>query len=335
MKWIAALALLFANTTYAASVAVTGDAIAVATAGEVALYDAHLSRLWSARGVDFPGPIASSTGAVAIADPVRNEVAIVDTRARSVSRVATGETPVAVAFAGGHVLVLARDAAQLDIIDPAGKRRSIATGRDAALLAASESVAWIVARGDGTLQRIDVSNARVERVTTVPPFASDLECDGTTVYVSYPRDGLVRAYDAVTLAAEGEIKVGAVPVDIALGRGTALTARTLSIADPAAKRVWISEGRQSLAQAFARGFLRGLIGLNLYGARSREFPTGVDRVVTAGKHTLAYDSSTGALCAVEKKRVKVIADALGTTDFAATPDGIVYWQISELHLAKW
>ena len=113
--------------------------------------------------------------------------------------------------------------------------------------------------------------------------------DGKRAYLVYPRESKIRMVDLATMRPAGEMTVGAVPV--ALG----VRSSTLAVADPSAKRVWMVEGTQSFSQAFARGFLRGLIGLGLGGARDAQFPTGVDRVLMRGSRWVAYDSSSGTL----------------------------------------
>src|SRR6185436_17375024 len=106
----------------------------------------------------------------------------------------------------------------------------------------------------------------------------------------------IRLVDLRTMKATSEIAVGAVPVDLAFaGGGTALTARILAVADPSGKRVWLTESTQSMTEAVARGFVRGLLGLGLFGGQGSQFPTGVDRVETRGKGWVAYDSSSRTL----------------------------------------
>jgi hypothetical protein len=124
----------------------------------------------------------------------------------------------------------------------------------------------------------------------------------------------------------GKIAIGAVPVDLAFASsGTALTARTLAIADPSAKRVWITEGAQSFTQAFARGFLRGLIGLGLYGDGDSQFSTGVDRVIIRGSRSYAYDSSSGTLYRFSKSKSTIIAKDIAPEAFSVGPTGIYVW----------
>ena len=124
----------------------------------------------------------------------------------------------------------------------------------------------------------------------------------------------------------GKIEVGAVPIDLAFaGASTALTARTLAVADPSAKRVWMIEGVQSFTQAVVRGFLRGLLGLGLFGGRQSQFPTGVDRVIIRGARWYAYDSSTGTLYRFTKSKSSVLAKGLGSTAFSVGPGGVFAW----------
>jgi hypothetical protein len=124
----------------------------------------------------------------------------------------------------------------------------------------------------------------------------------------------------------GSFDVGAVPVDAAFASsGTALTARTLAVADPSAKRVWMVQGAESFAQAVARGFLRGLIGLGLYGGRASQFPTGVDRVIIRGSRSYAYDSSSGTLYRFTKSRSEVVAKNVAPEGFAVGATGVYVW----------
>src|SRR5205807_5472469 len=125
---------------------------------------------------------------------------------------------------------------------------------------------------------------------------------------SLPTMPVTAAYDA-----------GAVPVDLDItSGGTALPAPTLAIADPAMKKVWITEGAQSTTQAFVRGFLRGLIGLGLFGGNSSQFPTGVDRVFVRSGRWYAYDTSSGTLYRFTQRTSRVVAKALAPQQFAIT-----------------
>jgi hypothetical protein len=122
------------------------------------------------------------------------------------------------------------------------------------------------------------------------------------------------------------LNIGSVPTDLAFaGGGTALTARILAVADPSAKKVWLAESTQSTTEAFARGFLRGLLGLGLFGGRASQFPTGVDRVETRGNLWIAYDSSTRTLYHFTRRQSTVLARGVAPGAFALTEDGVAWW----------
>jgi len=166
----------------------------------------------------------------------------------------------------------------------------------------------------------------------VAPFASDFEIGGRTAYLVFPREAKIRTVDLLSMKVSGTVNVGAVPVDLAFaGGGTAITARILAVADPSAKRVWLTEGTQSTLQAVARGFLRGFLGLGLFGNRSSQFPTGVDRVVIRDKVWIAYDTSSGTLYRFTKSKSSIIAKGIAPQAFAVTSDGaVVYWKDGKL-----
>jgi len=257
---------------------------------------------------------------VPIVDPLTDSVEIYDTATRHSSRINTAATPVAALYVENELYVLARDARVLQHIGGA----NIPVAADAAFLAKSaEGKLYVYSRTHGTLE--EIVRDRVTRRTTLPRFASDLEIAGTTAYLAYPRDARVRVIDLKTMKPRGEVAVGAVPVDLAVaGGGTALTARILAVADPSAKRVWLTEETQSTTKAIARGFLRGFLGLGLFNNRSSQFPTGVDRVWIKGKLWIAYDSSSGTLYSFTKKTSKVLKRRIALEDFFVTDEGVVY-----------
>ncbi|HEU4521086.1 MAG TPA: hypothetical protein VFT12_03725, partial [Thermoanaerobaculia bacterium] len=124
---------------------------------------------------------------------------------------------------------------------------------------------------------------------------------------------------------------GDTPVDLAIARGgTALSAPSIAIADPAAKRVWVTEGAQSVGAAFGRGFLRGLLGIGLFRPRSATFPTGVDRIVSAEGITAAYDSSSRTLYRVEGSRSRPIAQDVSVEAFTIAFGRIEIWRAGAL-----
>jgi hypothetical protein len=160
-------------------------------------------------------------------------------------------------------------------------------------------------------------------------------CDARNAYLVYTRDGHLRVVDLEKMQLAGQFGVGSAPTDVAIaGDPTALTATRLAIADPAAKRVWLVEGRQSSLEAFARGFLRGMLGVGLFRGKMTQFPTGVDRVIASGSRWLAFDSSTGTLYNVTKDETNVLARGLGPHAFALTPEGVAYWQNGTLVAEK-
>jgi hypothetical protein len=110
---------------------------------------------------------------------------------------------------------------------------------------------------------------------------------------------------------------------------------TLAIADPSAKRVWMIEGAQSFSQAFARGFLRGLLGLGLRANRNSDFPTGVDRVLIVGKTLLAYDTSSGTLYRVAKAKSTAVAQDVGPQSFTLTSEAVWIWDDSVRRLQRY
>jgi hypothetical protein len=318
------LMTLVASAAHADVIAATRHGLLVSTGERVALVRDG-ERQWSRQAAVREGTFAVGADRAALLDPLRNEAIVFDLARGTSTMVATAETPVAAAFAGDDLIVLARDARTVERITPDGRRRAVPTGADPAFLRMTEGSLVVYSRGDGRLQRIDPSSMRVIVEAVVAPFASDLEIDRGTVYLTYPREALIRQFDLKQMKPAGSLTIGAVPVDLALGvEGNAISARRLAVADPAARRLWTIEGRQSVAQAFARGFVRGLIGLGLFRSTDSTFPTGVDRVLPAGKRWVAYDSAQGKLYLVSGKSVKLIATGVGPGAFTTTVDSVAW-----------
>lgn len=232
-----------------------------------------------------------------------------------------GESPVDALFVGNDLYVLARDG---NILQRLSDRASVAVAADSVFLRERSGLLYVYSRRGGLLQEIDPRRLAITRRMEVAPFASDLEIAGSTAYLVYPRDAVIRMIDLKKLERAGEIKAGAVPVDLAITRASnAISGATLSIADPSAKRVWSIEGNQSLSAAVARGFIRGLLGLGLFAPQSADFPTGVDRVFPGG---FAYDSSSRTLYRVRNRKVTVVAKDLAPSSLAATERGVVVWK---------
>lgn len=264
---------------------------------------------WRAEGVRNATAIVAGETKVVVLDAIDNEAVIVDLATGAAQRIETAETPIAASFAGGEIYILARDAG---IVHRVG-RGDVRIAGD--LLARD----WVYSRATGTLQRIG------GRKIAVAPHAADLEIAGDVAYLAYPREAKIRTVDLKSGAIR-DLSVGAVPVDLAFaGGGSALTARILAVADPSAKRVWLTESTQSTAEAVSRGFLRGFLGLGLFGSRETQFPTGVDRVETRGRVWIAYDSSTGTLYRFTRKESTVLARGIAPHAFAVTAEGVAWW----------
>ena len=296
--------------------------------GVVAAHDRRIELAggWSTDGVEHATAIVAGDGRIAILDALRNLAVIVELSNGRSTRFETAETPIDAAFVGHDLYVLCRDGRRVQRF-PGG--RSFDTDADPAFLRQSNGRIFVYSRASGTIEQR--SGARV----AVAPFASDFEISGNIGYLVFPREARIRTIDLRTMKPAGEIRVGAVPVDLAFaGGGTAITARVLAVADPSAKRVWLTESSQSTAQAIARGFLRGFLGLGLFGARSSPFPTGVDRVLISGKTWLAYDTSSQTLYRFTKTSSRMIAKGIAPNAFAATPDGIAYWQDGRVRLTR-
>jgi len=311
-----ALILFLAAPIFAQVLTDTPRGVVVAHEGRV-----RLERGWTVEGVREATAIAASTDRVVVLDALHDQAVIVDVATGRATKVTTAATPVAAAFLGPDLYILCRDARRLQRVGGP----SIEVAADPAFLAVANRKLYVYSRTAGVVE--EIQSDRITRRLRVAPFASDFEASGDTAYLAYPRESRVRTIDLETMKAGEAIDVGAVPVDIALtGGGTAITARILAVADPSAKRIWLTEGRQSTSKAIARGFLRGLLGLGLYGNRSSQFPTGVDRVLARGSRWIAYDSSSGTLYRVTRQQSSIIAKGIAPQAFTLTSDGVAFWQ---------
>ncbi|HEX9162407.1 MAG TPA: hypothetical protein VF980_11925, partial [Thermoanaerobaculia bacterium] len=145
----------------------------------------------------------------------------------------------------------------------------------------------------------------------------------------------LRTFSLDSMQRTADIATGAVPVDLAVTtKPNVLSASRLAIADPASKRVWVVEGSQSVARAFTRGFIRGLLGLGLFAPESSELPSGVDRVASRGAITVAYDSTTSTLYRISGSKPAVIAREVGPHAFAITDSAVAVWQAGRLRLIR-
>ena len=313
----------------------TNRAVLVAHTGALQVFDRDAKNvLWSTASVQTPTAIATSNERAAVIDALHNEVRIFDLATRQSTTITTGETPVDGVFLNSALYILERDARALERIGTDGARASIPLAADPAFLRQANGMLYVYSRLEGVLHEISPSSFMVHRSVKVRPFASDLEVDAKGAYLAYPRDANIGVVNVTTMQSAGKIDVGAVPVDVAFASdATALSARTLAVADPSGKRVWLIEGVQSTSQAVARGFLRGLLGLGLLGRRGSEFPTGVDRVIARGSSWFAYDTSSATLYRFTKKKSTVIAKGVASTAFTATTDALYFWDeaVRRLH----
>ena len=331
MKRLCVALLLIAAAANAQVVAGAGRNWLVAHDGRVEMFDAAGRRIWAADGVELPSVIAVGSDHAAVVDAFHNAVRIYDLGSGSGRQIQTGETPVDARFIGTDLFILDRDASRLE---RAGGG-SVNVAADPAFMRVANGRIYVYSRLDGLVQEIDPATMRVARRVAIAPFASAFEADGKTGYLLYPREAKLRTFALATLKRGGDIAAGAVPVDLAIAsRPNAITATRLVIADPSAKRVSIVEGSQSIAAAVARGFIRGLLGLGLFRPRSSQFPTGIDRVMTHGSITVAYDSTARTLYRVRGSKADVIAREIGPAAFAVGDGVVAIWRGGALHLMR-
>jgi hypothetical protein len=297
------------------SMAASAQVLTATDRGIVLAHDhrIELAGAWKIEGVAHATAVIAGDERVVVLDALNNEAVVAELATGRATRIRTAETPIDAAFVGDELYILARDARLLQHIG----------GKDVALqadfLEAENGKLYAYSRVTGALHR--VGGATIQ----VAPFASDFEIDGGTAYLTFPREARVRTADLET-GKVAEVAVGAVPVDLAFaGGGTAISARILAVADPSAKRVWMAESTQSMAAAVTRGFLRGFLGLGLFGHRDSRFPTGVDRVETRGKTWIAYDSSSRTLYHFTRSETSVIARNVAPLAFALTGNGVAWW----------
>jgi hypothetical protein len=330
MKWLAfAFCLLPSAFCLAQSVAPTRAGIVVAHDNQIELFNGKtLAVVWNTNGVAVPASIVAGDDRVAVLDALSSAVRVVELASGRGTTIECGETPAGGVFVGRALYLLERDARALERIGADGTRASIDIAADPAFLREAGGRLYIYARTAGLLQEITTSPFAVRRSVGVAPFASDFQTDGKNVYLVYPREAKIRVVALASMTPSGDVAVGAVPVALAFA-----SSRTLAVADPSAKRVWMIEGSQSFTQAFARGFLRGLLGLGIRPNRNSDFPTGVDRVLVSGKTLLAYDTSSETLYRVAKAKSSVVAKNVGPQAFTAMPDAVFVWEdaVRRLH----
>ena len=298
----------------AVAIAATTRGVLVAQNGTVTMFDRTATKtIWSGEGLQTPTRIATSNDQAAIIDSVNNEVRMIELASGRGATYQTGETPIDVAFMNRGLCILERDARALERIGVDGTRASIPLAADPAFLRQANGKLYVYSRAAGVLQEITTNPFAIRRTVSVAPFASDFEILGSNGYLVQPRAAKIAMISLPEMKPAGEVSAGAVPVDLAI------SSSMLAVADPSTKRIWMIEPRESFAQAFARGFLRGLIGLGIEG--NRDFPTGVDRVLVQQSRLYAFDTSTGTLY----RASKAIAKGLAPQAFTIGPGGVYVW----------
>ena len=295
-------------------VAATTRGVLVAQNGTVTMFDRTSTKvIWSGEGLQTPTGITSSNDQAAIIDALNNEVRMIDLASGRGATYDTGETPIDVAFINRGLYILERDARALERIGADGTRASVPLAADPAFLRQANGKIYVYSRAAGVVQEITTSPFAMSRSLRVVPFASDFEILGSDGYLVQPRAAKIAMVSLQTMTPAGEVSAGAVPVDLAI------SSSMLAVADPSTKRIWMIEPRESFAQSFARGFLRGLIGLGIEG--NRDFPTGIDRVIVQRSRLYAFDTSTGTLY----HSSKAIAKGLAPQAFSIGPGGVYIW----------
>jgi hypothetical protein len=334
-RLILMLALLCAMPVAAEVVATTPRGVAIAHDGVIELR-ANGRLVWSAPGVDQATAIIVGDARIAVLDAWANRVRIVSLSDGNGTTFTTGETPTGGVFVGNELFIIARDANRLERIGPEGSRASLDLA-DPAFIGATAERLFIYSRIKGSLAEVATGDRDllILRELALPPHASDMEVESRTAYLIYPREAKLITVNLDNLEIAGSVSAGGAPTDIAIaGHATALSAPVIAIADPGAKRVWMTEGVQSVGAAFGRGFLRGFLGLGLFRPRSVDFPRGIDRVTAADGVILAFDSSSGTLYRVERTKVVRIAEGIDPKGFAVSGGKAVFWSAGALQQAQ-
>jgi hypothetical protein len=320
--WIV-LALLAAPLANAQQLVGIDERFLIAEPGKVRLVSRQGNDVWTAPGVASPSSVIAGRTRIAVLDAIHDEAAIYDIDRGTRTSLHTAATPIAGAFVGDALVIISRDARILEKFGRDGSRVQRPLGMDPTFLRRFGSAVVIYSRVDGRLQSFDGDTLAPLREAFAAPFASDLEIDGPTAYLTYPREATIRQFDLSTMKRGGELRVGSVPSDMDLASSSGLlSASSLAVADPGARRVWLIEGRQSVTQAFLRGFVRGLVGLGLFRGSGREFPSGVDRVSASRGRWIAYDSLSGTVYRTTKKGSTVVARGVAPGAWCVTANGV-------------
>jgi len=275
-------------------------------------------------GVRHPRTILAEGSTFAVLDPIDNQVVLGDAATGTGRIIHLSGSPTAGALEGGALLVVIRDRGQLVRMRGA-EDKSVLTDSDPSFLRISNGLTYVYSRMRGSFVEYDSSTLLERRRIALPQFASTMIVHGFKAYLTYPGTGELRTVNLPTLTLLPVTRIGSTPTDIAVAARSPISTVTLAVADPASKRIWRTDGDQSLSEAVIRGFLRGFISLGLSAPASSDFPTGIDRVWIAGKRLLALDSSEGVLYDSGGSKARRIGDGVDASGVAALPDGRVFF----------
>lgn len=317
-------ALLVCGSVNAATVFSGAGALYYVSDGSTlrAFESSSLREVWRTKETAEQLVVDRTTGDVAAFDA--NHASIYDARGHALGRIPLSEAPLAAVLDHSSFLFTSRTRGTLQRATTSGSTSLADVGSEASLLRKRGDTIVAYSRIDGVATVLDGATTRAIKLA---PYASDLEIDGRFGYLTYPRRGKLAVFRLDGTTKPVELESGAVPVDAALrGEANALSAGEVLVADPSSKRVWRTERQQSTTQAVGRGFLRGLLGLGLYNGNSSSFPTGIDRIVTAGKLIYAYDTSSSTLYEVNRKSARKISTDVPLDELAFDDVGhVVSW----------
>lgn len=332
-RLFAALALLaFAAGAEGAVVVATGEGIAVATDGRIEL-NALTGEVADRPGLRFPHFKAQSESGsrAAVFDPVDSRVALFGFGEELLIQ-DLADAPTDATFIGESLFILSREGATLTRLDASGARTIVPIPSGASMLAEGGGELLTYDPVRGRLGRYDAATLGAIATVDTDRFASDLEVVDGRLWLAIPRRGELVSFALTKPEEKRTTTGGAVPVDLAVEReGGLLGAGSLAVADPSSKRIWRVGNEESTGAAFARGFLRGLIGLGLYSSGSVGIPGQVDRVEAAGGTLLGFDTATGALYRIEGKKAFELARGIDPRAYAVAGGRIFYVLEGTLH----
>jgi len=348
---VVAAALLPHNASAQAVALAPSGRIAVAHDSVIELFAADAkTRIWSAEGLPYVSTLAVGATKLAVVDAVEGRVVVADLADGHGFRIQVEGTPIDALFVGDDLYLLQRDASALERISSDGTRTSAPTGRYPQFLRRSGRRLLVYA-ADGTLDEFTADPVARAHSVAAPPFATDLETDGRFAYLVDPDDRKLLVFSLDPPARAGERTLGGFPIDLAVlsgpeaaapgqgpydsfaykapvgqGAGTEpkydVPPAVLVVADPAsASIVQFEVGRP----APEIGSLVPVQALAFGGPRRVRLPTAVDRVVSAGRKWVGYDSASRVLYSLVDGKAAPIAHDVGPHAFQARAGTIAFW----------